>query len=173
MIKNSPLPKNLFYYSPQRHVETLTMNPNSTYTMRLSGILGYANQFFFLLRSTSFTSNPNAQFAWQRVASFDSANVSLVGYNPITKDDMILFYAHQYDNLFLIHTGAHVHSFSQVPILDLARGSINEGVNFDGFHSLRFTTKSTLPAGSYELTVVGPCSENLRINNAVVTASRA
>jgi hypothetical protein len=98
MIKNSQLPKNLFYYSPQRHVETLTMNPNSTYTVRLSGILGYANQFFFLLRSTSFTSNPNAQFARQRVASFellDSANVSLVGYNPITEDDMILSYAHQ------------------------------------------------------------------------------
>jgi hypothetical protein len=86
---------------------------------------------------------------------------------------MILSYAHQYDNLFLIHTGAHVHSFSQVPILDLAHGSINGGVNFDGFHSLRFTTKSTLPAGSYELTVVGLCSENLRITNAVVTASRA
>jgi hypothetical protein len=53
VLSKAILPKNFFYYAPQRHIESQTLAASSTYTVRLSGIHGMANQLFFVLRSTA------------------------------------------------------------------------------------------------------------------------
>ncbi len=176
MINKALVPKNFFFNGPQRHVESLTLAASQTYTIRLSGIRGICPVIFFCIKLTSNIGSPGNAFTWVKVDNFeilDSANVSLTGFNPITSDEMLLSYAHQFDNLFLNNTNAHVHSFSQTPVADLAYGSLNGSVFFDGFHSLRFTTKSGLAGGTYEITVVSLCNENLKVSNSVVLASRA
>lgn len=176
MINKALLPKNFFYFAPQRHIETQTLAVSSTYTIRLSGIRGIAPVLFFCIRSTANISSPGNQYNWVRCSSFeilDSANVALTGYNPVTEDDMQLSYSHQFDNLFLNNTGAHVYSFSQQPVGNLATGTLDGSVFFDGFHSLRFTTKSTITPGSYEIMVCCLCNENLKLRNSVLLSSRA
>jgi hypothetical protein len=91
------VPKNFFYFSPQRHIESLTLAASSTYTVRISGIQGYANQLFFAFRSTANINSPGNQFSFARVSSFellDESNVSIVGFTLIAESDMILQYAH-------------------------------------------------------------------------------
>jgi hypothetical protein len=142
----------------------------------MSGIQGYANQLFFGIRSTANINSPGNQFSFVKVASFellDESNVNIVGFTPITESDMILQYAHQYDKLFKNNTNSHVWSFSQTPVADLKYGSCNGGHFFNGFNSIKFTTKSTLVGGSYQLVVIALCSENLRINKAHVTFTRS
>jgi hypothetical protein len=172
ILSKAMIPKNFFYYAPQRHLEIMTLAASSTYTVRISGIQGYANQLFFALRSTSNINSPGNQFSFVRVASFellDESNVSIVGFTPITESDMILQYTHQYDNLFINNTYSHVWSFSQTPVTDLEYG----GHFFNGFNSIKFTTKSTLVGGSYQLVVIALCNENLRVNKAHVTSTRS
>jgi hypothetical protein len=93
------LPKNLFYYAPQRHVETQTLASSSTYTIRLSGIHGMCNQLFFVLRSTANIGSPSNEFSFARVSTFeilDESGVSQTRFSPIDTSDMIMQYAHQY-----------------------------------------------------------------------------
>jgi hypothetical protein len=131
---------------------------------------------FFALKSSSNINSPGNQFSFVKVASFellDEFNVFIVEYTPITESDMILQYRYQYDNLFIYNTNSHVWSFSQTPVADLKYGSCNGGHFFNDFNLIKFTTKSTLVGGSYQLIVIALCSENLRINKAHVTSTRS
>jgi hypothetical protein len=51
VLSKAMVPKNLFYYLPQQHIEIQTLVAFSTYTIRLSGIHGMCNQLFFVLSS--------------------------------------------------------------------------------------------------------------------------
>jgi hypothetical protein len=170
------LPKNYFYYAPQRHVESQTLAASSTYTIRLSGIHGMCNQLFFVLRSTANIGSPSNEFSFARVSTFeilDESGVSQTGFSPIDTSDMIMQYAHQYDNVFINNTNAHVWSFSQAPVQDLKYGTCNGSMWFNGFASLRFTTPSTFTPGAYQFMCVALCNENLRVVKGNVSTTRS
>ena len=176
VLSRAMLPKNFFYYAPQRHIETMTLAANSQYTIRMSGLQGYANQIFFILRSTANINSPNNHFSFARVKNFellDESNVSIVGFNPIEIEDMLISYGHQYDNLFLLNTNAHVWSFSQSPIGDLKLGTCNGGHFFNGFNSIRFTTRSDLVGGAYQIQIIALCNESMKVNRSVVSTTRS
>jgi hypothetical protein len=170
-------PKNYFIYLPQRHVETMTLQASSTYTVRLSGLMGHANQILWVLRSATNGAALNNQFAFYKPESYeilDSAGMSLTGFSPITKQDMTLLYSHQHENQFITNTNAMVHSFSQTPVMDIVLGGqINGMVHFDSFHQIRFTTSSSLSTASYILYVVALYSESLVINNSMLSVTHA
>lgn len=176
MLQSALTPKNFFYYGIQRHVESQTLNPSSTYTIRLSGIMGQCMCLFFTIRLSSNVASPGLQFSWIKAVSFevlDQANVSLTGFDPVYTDEMRISYSHQVPNQFISNTNAHFHSFSQAPLDNCARGTSDGSEVFSGFHSLRFTTSSTLATNSYQITVIAFCNENLRLRNAVASSTRA
>jgi hypothetical protein len=170
------LPKNFFYYAPQRHIETQTLAASSTYTIRLSGIHGMCNQLFFVLRSTANIGSPSNEFSFARVSTFeilDESGVSQNGFSPIDISDMVMQYSHAYDNTFINNTNAHVYSFPQAPIQDLKHGSCNGSMWFNGFCSLRFTTSSTFTPGAYQFMCVALCNENLRVVKGNISTTRS
>lgn len=173
ILRDAMLPKNFFYFAPQRHIETVNLTANVPYTLRLTGLKGSANMLLFTIQQQAFVTDPNNQFNFQDVISYeilDSANVSLSGYEPVTQAEHQVAYAHQIDNRFAQFRGFQCHSFSQAPIGDLARGTLNGLVKFDGFHSLRVTIPST---GTYTITAVAPCSETLKIVEGRVSTTRS
>jgi hypothetical protein len=175
VLSKATLPKQFFYYSVQRHIENMTLAASSVYNIRLSGITGHVNQLVFVIRSAADSASPNAQFSFSRPASFeilDENNVSLTGFTPVSDTEMVLNYAHQYPNKFILHNNLNVHSFSQTPIGDLALGTINGVQHFNGFCSLRFTTRSTLVGGAYTVTVIALCNETLTIMNGNAYSTR-
>lgn len=175
LTDNAMVPKNFFYLAPQMHQESLTLNPSQQYTIRLSAIMGAVSQIYFTLRSQAYVQDVTNWANFVRCDRFellDSSQQALTGYNPIEISDMIIAYAHQYDNLFIAHTGASVWSFSQCPVKDNSLGTLEGFSNFDGFNSIRITTPASLAPGGYQLTLVAMCSENLRINKARVTSTR-
>jgi hypothetical protein len=58
VLSKAMLPKNFFYYAPQKHIELQILAASSTYTVRLSGIHGMCNQLFLILRSTANIGTP-------------------------------------------------------------------------------------------------------------------
>lgn len=172
---NALVPKNYFYYAPQRHIENMTLAPSTTYNVRLSGITGHVNQLIFCIRSAANGALPAGQFTYDRCASYeilDQNNVSLSGHTVIHDYEMVLNYAHQYPNKFILNNNCNVHSFSQSPIGDLATGTISGYHYFDGFCGLRFTTRSTLTAGSFTVYVIALANETLSIVNANASSTR-
>lgn len=175
MLREATLPKVIPYYSYQRHNETLTLAASTRYQIRLSGLVGDANILAFCIRSVSFISNPNAQYAFQDVENFDildSGNRSLTGFRLQTTEDMELQYALQFDNLFISNTNAYIWSFSQSPVTDTGKGSTNGYVTMEGFNSLQFTTTADIIPGSYQILIFANAQEELRILNAQMTSSR-
>jgi hypothetical protein len=176
ILSKAMLPKNVFYYAPQRHIKTQTLAASSTYTIRLSGIHGMCNQLFFVLRAVANIGSPSNEFSFARASSFeilDESGVSQTGFTPVTESDMIMQYGHQYDNIFINNTNAHVWSFSQTPVADLKHGTSNGSFFFNGFASLRFTTSSTFTPGSYQFMCVALCNENLRVVKGNVSTTRS
>jgi hypothetical protein len=115
ILSKAMLPKNFFYYNPQRYIESLSLTTSLSYTVRLSGIHGNCNQLFFVLRAAANIGSLANSFSFTRVANFeilDESNVSVVGFSPVTESDMIMQYSHQYDNVFILNTNAYVWSFS-------------------------------------------------------------
>lgn len=176
MMGQATLPKVLPYYAIMRHYETLNLNPSSQYNVRLSGIVGDAALMIFGLRSSTFINSPNNQFNFQPIEDFDlydNANTSRTGFKRQTTEDMKLLVSHQFPNVMIDYTNLHVWSFSQTPIADIGKGSVNGIENFDGFHSLSFTTPASIVAGSFQLTVLCYTQQDLRILNAQMTSSRS
>lgn len=175
MVQRARLPKDIWYYAPQRQIETITLAPGVPYNLRLSGIMGVANCLMFVVRPIGNIANPSLQFAFTRMLSFevlDDSNQSLTGYAPTIIPESIIDYGHQVRNLFITYVNFHWVSFSQMPVHDMFRGTMNGLVEFKGFHNLRLTPMTTLTGGSYQVTVVVPCIETLYIENASVRTTR-
>jgi len=176
ILKRAEVPKLFSYYSPQRHIETLTLAAGSQYTFLISGITGWVNQLYFVVVPVANVDDPTLQLTFTRFASFDildESSKSVTGYKPQSEDDMIISYSHIYNNLFINNSGAHVWSFSQAPVSDFSTGSSNGTVYMKGYHKLQFTTYPTLVAGTYEITVIGVCNEMLIIKNAQLSTTRS
>lgn len=176
MVKSRSLqPKNLFYYAIQEHSETLALGASSTASIRLSGIKGHIPLLAFFIRDVANISSPAAQFSCLRVQSFEvtnEKNQSIVGYSPVSEVDMLNNFAFQFPNKLLLNWNIHVYSWTQSPVGDMALGSFNGGSEFNGFHSLKFTCKSTMASSTYEVLTFGFTSESLKFNHGNVSASR-
>jgi hypothetical protein len=176
MLQRAEKPKVFSYYAPQRHIESLTLAASTQYQVRLSGINGWVNQLFFVLRLTSLATSVASQFVFVRPDNFDildPQNKSLTGFKNQSNYDMIMLYSHLYDNQFINNTNACVYSFSQTPIADVKTGSFNGGVYMEGYHILQFTTSSVLSPGSYQVLIYAMCNESLVIEKANIKTSRS
>jgi len=175
MIQRAEKPKILSYYAPQVHMETLTLAASTQYQVRLSGINGYTNQIFFVLRSVAYATSPANQFDFERPLNFDILDPqakSLTGFKNQSTPDMLILYSHLYDNKFLLNTNACVYTFSQSPGGDVAMGSFHGGVDMRGYHILQFNTQSTIVPGSFQVLVYAMCNESLIIENAQLKTTR-
>jgi hypothetical protein len=176
-LSRSLVPKCLSYWSPQRHMEDMTLNGGQKYQIRLSGIRGCANSLIFGIRQAVNKTSPSSQFVFGFLDSYDildSSNRSVTGFKRQTVLDSKLVNSHLLPNLFQNHTGAIFHSFSQNPVQDIASGSSNGDVEMDGFFSLEITTKQVpfFTNGAYQLICVAMCNEMLTIKQANMTSTR-
>jgi hypothetical protein len=131
---------------------------------------------FFVLRSTANIGSPSNEFSFARISTFeilDEFGVSQTGYTAIDISDMIMKYAHEFDNTFINSTNANVYSFSQDPIQDLKHGTCNGSMWFNSFCSLRFTTSATFTPGAYQFMCIALCNENLRVVKGNVSTTRS
>lgn len=175
LIQRAEKPKVFSYYAPQRHTETLTLNASTQYQIRMSGINGWVNQLFFVLRPIALSTTPAGQFSFIRPDFFDildPQSKSLTGFKNQTSRDMVMLYSHLYDNQFINNTAACVYSFSQTPVADVKNGSFNGGVYMEGYHLLQFNTDALLITGSYQVLIYAMCNESLIIEKALVRTSR-
>lgn len=174
-LSRAEKPKIFSYYAPQYHLETLTLAASTQYIVRMSGINGWVNQLFFVLRPIANATDPNNQFSFVRPDNFDildPQSKSLTGFKVQTTNDMVILYSHLYDNLFINNTNACVYSFSQTPVGDVASGSWNGGFKMDGYHILQFTTGATLVGGSYQILIYGMANESIIIERANAKSSK-
>ena len=175
-VQRASVPKALAYYAPQQHLETLNLSPSSTYNVRLSGINGWVNTLYFVVRAVADATSPNNVFRFYRPYSYDfldPSSSSITGFKQqLSNFDQVIIYSHQFDNEFINHTGACVYSFSQSPASDMATGAWHGGVEMRGSHYLQITTEPNLPAGSYEVHVYAMCNETLVIEKAQVRSTR-
>lgn len=174
-LARAEAPKAFSYWAPQHHIEVMNLTPSQSYTVRLSGINGWVGQLLFALRPIANAISPNNQFSFARPQDFDildPSQKSLTGFRKVSKDDMVLLYSHLYDNLFINNTNACVYSFSQNPLTDVSKGTVNGVEEMRGAHYLQFTTQSNLVAGSFEILVFALCNESLIIERAQVKTSR-
>lgn len=175
LIQRSDKPKIFSYYAPQTHSETLNLSASTQYQVRLSGINGYCNQIFFVLRAIANATSPANQFSFERPDNFDFLDPqakSITGFKNQTASDMVILYSHMYDNLFINNTNACVYSFSQSPVSDVSAGSVHGGIEMKGYHILQFTTSSTITPGSFQVLVYAMCNESLVIENALAKTTR-
>lgn len=177
ILAKATVPKAFSYYAPQRSFITMALttagNQNS---FKLTGIRGWVSVLFFTIRTSTYATSPVNQFAFTRCASFDildSGNQSVTGFKQQTENDMILMASHMFDNRFINYTNAHVWSFSQTPVSDIATGQNNGCVWFDGFNSLVWYMPTTITATNYDIAVYAMCNESIIINGANVSSTRA
>lgn len=176
MTQKAEVPKIFSYYSPQVTTASLTLAASSQYQIRLSGINGWVNQIYFVIRQSAYATDPANQLSFVQPSSFDildQAGKSTTGYKSQTVADMVMMYSPLYNNVFINNTNAMVYSYSQTPQADILTGSWNGGIRCTGYHILQFTTPSTLVGGSYDVLVYGLCNESLIIENAMAKTTRA
>lgn len=177
VLSRAMLPKALWYFAPQRHVETLQLTGATQVKVKLSAIKGDVICAMIVLRPTSAIGNPSTQFSsfvlLQEYEFLNAADQSIAGYNPTVRDEAQLMYGRTIDNTFIPTVGAVFHSFSQSPKHDLLRGTVSGFERFDGFYSLRFTPVFGTAAGAYELFVLCMCSETMNITGGKVRTTRS
>lgn len=177
LLSKATVPKAFSYWAPQRSFLTLALsNTGNTNNFKLTGIRGYVNLLMFVIRDSTYATSPLNQFTFTRCASFDildSGNQSVTGFKQQTSDDMVLMASHMFDNKFISYTNAHVWSFSQTPVSDIATGADNGCVFFDGFFNLNFIMPTTITPTNYDIMVFAMCNESLMVNGATLTSTRA
>lgn len=174
IIANNKIPKHIFFWSVQRHIENLNLTANTTYSIKLSGLSGYCNSLLFFVRPVANLSSPSLCFTSVRMENFeilDSANVSYCGHNSINNTDMTLLYDH--NNLFINYNNFHYYSFAQYPAMDRETGGSSGAIWNDSFNILRITTPSTLANGSYQIYVIAHTSETCSLTNGLLVSSRS
>lgn len=175
IISRAMNPKAIWYHAPQRHIEQITINGINPVKVRLSGLKGDAICLMVMLRAVADLSIPASQFTFQLLETYEILNAedqSIVGYNPVRRDEAQLIYGRMFDNTFFPTVGAILHSFSQTPKHDLIRGTIGGFERFSGFHSIRITPTG-LPNGAYELFVIAMCAEAMHIVGGRVRTTRS
>jgi hypothetical protein len=157
----------------RRESITLALAPSSTYSITLNAIKGISAGLFLTMRAAVITGANQATYLNQ----FNNIDVqmsdgsSMLGFYQRTVNEHRLEYAEQFANSFGSNSNFLFIPFCEDVVLDVHTGSNSGFQSFDGFCKFKFTTLSTLGAGSYIIDVYSLNHEHLGISDGEITVS--